>query len=200
MSLVRFEDLPVEALTEVAQEKFQEALWATEKALAKQLEFGRVMLIVKSKLPHGEWCNWVRDTFDDQISLRSIQCHMKASQAIAQNPALLECADSLDDILKTTAKPKTAGVTVNEPIEATATPVKQLREPKPASNPRSDAAPRNSKPAAPEFDLGSSLDEHRSAILEMAGDYHAAKKTKHFIVMLRKVAADLEVATPGGAN
>lgn len=199
MSLVRFEDLPVEALTEVAQEKFQEALWATEKALAKQLEFGRVMLIVKSKLPHGEWCNWVRDTFDDQISLRSIQCHMKASQAIAQNPALLECADSLDDILKTTAKPKAAGVTVNEPIEATATPVKEPREPKPAANPRSSAALSSTKPA-PEFDLGSSLDEHRSAILEMAGDYAAAKKTKHFIVMLRKVATDLEAATPGGAN
>lgn len=196
MSLTTFEDLPVEALTEVAKEKFEEALWATEKALAKQLEFGRVMSIVKSKLPHGEWCNWVRDTFDDQISLRSIQCHMKASQAIAQNPALLECADSLDDILKTTAKPKAAGVTVNEPIETTATPAKEPREQKPASNPRSDAAPRSSKPSAPEFDLGSSLDEHRSAILDMAGDYAAAKQTKHFIVMLRKVATDLEVATP----
>lgn len=193
MSLTTFEDLPVEALTEVAKEKFEEALWATEKALAKQLEFGRVMSIVKSKLPHGEWCNWVRETFEDQISLRSIQCHMKASQAIAQNPALLECADSLDDILKTTAKPKAAAVTVNEPIEAKATPVKEPREPKPASNPRSDAAPRNSKPSALEFDLGSSLDEHRSAILEMAGDYAPSKQLKHFIVMLRKVATDLEV-------
>jgi len=199
MSLTTFEDLPVESLTEVAKEKFEEALWATEKALAKQLEFGRVMSIVKSKLPHGEWCNWVRETFEDQISLRSIQCHMKASQAIAQNPALLECADSLDDILKTTAKPKAAGVTVNDPIEAESKPVAP-REPKPASNPRSDAAPRNSKPSAPEFDLGTSLDEHRSAILEMAGDYAAVKKTNHFIVMLRKVATDLEAATPGGAN
>jgi len=195
MSLTTFEDLPVEALTEVAKEKFEEALWATEKALAKQLEFGRVMSIVKSKLPHGEWCNWVRETFEDQISLRSIQCHMKASQAIAQNPALLECADSLDDILKLTAKPKSSGVTVKEPIDVEPKPAAP-REPKPASNPRSDSSPRNSKPSAPEFDLGSSLDEHRSAILEMAGDYAAVKKTKHFIVMLRKVATDLEVATP----
>lgn len=199
MSLTTFEDLTVEALTVVAQEKFEEAIWATEKALGKQLEFGRVMSIVKSKLPHGEWCNWVRETFEDKMSLRNIQCHMKASQEVAQNPALLECADSLDDILKTTAKPKTAGVTVNEPIEATATPVKEPREQKPSANPRSNSAQSSSKPA-PEFDLGSSLDEHRSAILDMAGDYAAAKQTKHFIVMLRKVAADLEVATPGGAN
>ena len=43
-TVIKFEDLPVEALTEVAKETFEEALWATEKALAKQLEFGRVML------------------------------------------------------------------------------------------------------------------------------------------------------------
>lgn len=199
MSLATFEELPVEALTIVVQELFQQAVAATETALEKQLEFGRVMSIVKSKLPHGEWCNWVRETFEDKMSLRNIQCHMKASQQVAQNPALLECADSLDDILKTTAKPKAAGVTVNEPIEAKATPVQEPREPKPTGNTRSSAALSSPK-TAPEFDLGSSLDEHRSAILEMAGDYHAAKKTKHFIVMLRKVAADLEVATPGGAN
>jgi hypothetical protein len=191
MSITTFDDLPIEALTEVAQEKFQEALWATEKALTKQLEFGRVMSIVKSKLPHGEWCNWVRETFEDQISLRNIQCHMKASQAIAQNPALLECADSLDEILRTTAKPRKPAVEVVEPIEVEAKPV----EPKPSGNSKSSASPSSPKPA-PEFDLGSSLDEHRSAILEMAGDYAAAKKTNHFIVMLRKVAADLEVTTP----
>lgn len=195
MSLTTFEDLTVEALTVVAQEKFEEAIWATEKALAKQLEFGRVMSIVKSKLPHGEWCNWVRETFEDKMSLRNIQCHMKASQEVAQNPALLECADSLDEILKATAKPKTPSVQVVEPIEAESKPV-TAREQKPASNPRSDAAPRNSKPSAPEFDLGRSLDEHRSAILDMAGDYAATKQTKQFIVMLRKVASDLEVATP----
>jgi hypothetical protein len=204
MSLTTFEDLSVEALTEVAKEKFEEAVWATEKALAKQLEFGRVMSIVKSKLPHGQWSNWVLETFEDKLSLRSIQCHMKAANAIAQNPALLDCADSLDSILELTAVPKKPGVVVTKPaadpaeakdvIDVDSKPVEPKQ--KPSSNPRSDAAPRNSKPAAPEFDLGSSLDEHRSAILEMAGDYAAAKQTKHFIVMLRKVAADLEVATP----
>lgn len=191
MNLTTFEDLSVEALTEVAQEKFQEALWATEKALTKQLEFGRVMSIVKAKLPHGEWCSWVRETFEDQMSLRNIQCHMKASQEVAQNPALLDCADSLDEILKTTAKPRKPSVEVVEPIEVEATPV-EPREPKPAGNPKSSAAPSSPKPA-PEFDLGSSLDEHRTAILDMAGDYAASKQLKHFIVMLRKVAADLEM-------
>ncbi len=47
-NVIKFEDLEIPALTEVAKVSFEEALWATEKALTKQLEFGRVMLIVKS--------------------------------------------------------------------------------------------------------------------------------------------------------
>jgi hypothetical protein len=112
--LIKFEDLEIPALTEVAKESFEEALWATEKALTKQLEFGRVLLIVKAKLPHGEWGSWVRETFQDQFSLRTIQTHMKAYDSIAQNPALLECANSLDDILKLTTKPRKASVEVIE--------------------------------------------------------------------------------------
>ena len=113
-NVTKFEDLDIPALTEVAKESFEEALWATEKALAKQLEFGRVMLIVKSKLPYGEWGNWVRETFQDHLSLRTIQTHMKAHDAVAQNPALLECANSLDDILTLTAKPRKPSVEVIE--------------------------------------------------------------------------------------
>ena len=113
-NVIKFEDLPVEALTEVAKESFEEALWATEKALAKQLEFGRVMLIVKSKLPYGEWGNWVRETFQDQMSLRNIQFHMKAHQEVAKNPSLLECANSLDEILTLTEKPRRPSVEVIE--------------------------------------------------------------------------------------
>ena len=113
-NVIKFEDLPVERLTAAAKESFEEALWATEKALAKQLEFGRVMLIVKSKLPYSEWGNWVRETFQDQMSLRNIQFHMKAHQEVAKNPSLLECANSLDEILTLTEKPRKPAVEVIE--------------------------------------------------------------------------------------
>ena len=99
-NLTKFEDLDIPALTLVAQEQYEECLWAIEKALAKQLEFGRVLLIVKAKLPHGEWGSWVRETFADHKSLRTIQRHMRGAEAIATDPSLLECADSLDGILK----------------------------------------------------------------------------------------------------
>jgi hypothetical protein len=113
-NVIKFEDLDIPALTEAAKESFEEALWATEKALAKQLEFGRVMLIVKSKLPYGEWGKWVRETFEDQMSLRNIQFHMKAHQEVAKNPSLLECANSLDEILTLTEKPRKPSVEVIE--------------------------------------------------------------------------------------
>lgn len=99
-NVIKFEDLDIPALTLVAQEQYEECLWAIEKALTKQLEFGRVLLIVKAKLPHGEWGSWVRETFADHKSLRTIQRHMRGAEAIATDPSLLECANSLDGILK----------------------------------------------------------------------------------------------------
>ena len=199
MNLTTFDDLDIEALTEAAKEAFEEVTWSLEKTLTHATNFGRILSSVRKKIPHGEWCGWVQETFGDTMSLRKIQRYMQIANASDQT--LLEGAKTIDEALELISepKPRKASVEVVEPIEVESTPV-QPREPEPSSNPRSDSAPRNNKPAATEFDLGSSLDEDRSDILDMAGDYSAAKQLKHFIVMLRKVAADLEATTPGGAN
>lgn len=195
MNLTTFDDLDIEALTEAAKEAFEEVTWSLEKTLTHATNFGRILSSVRKKIPHGEWCGWVQETFGDTMSLRKIQRYMQIANASDQT--LLEGAKTIDEALERIAepKPRKASVEVVEPIEAESAPV-EPKSPKPSSNPRSDAAPRNNKPAAPEFDLGSSLDEDRSDILDMAGDYTAAKQLKHFIVMLRKVAADLEVTAP----
>ena len=99
-ALIKFEDLDIAALTVIAAEQYEECLWAIEKALDKQLAFGRLLRIVKEKLPHGEWGTWVRETFTDHKSLRTIQRYMRGADSIATDPSLLECADSLDGILK----------------------------------------------------------------------------------------------------
>lgn len=99
-ALIKFEDLDIAALTVIAAEQYEECLWAIEKALEKQLAFGRLLLIVKEKLPHGEWGTWVRETFADHKSLRTIQRYMRGAVSIATDPSLLDCADSLDGILK----------------------------------------------------------------------------------------------------
>ena len=100
MSIIKFEDLDIAALTIIASEQYEECLWAIEKALDKQLAFGRLLRIVKEKLPHGEWGTWVRETFTDHKSLRTIQRYMRGADSIATDPSLLACADSLDAILK----------------------------------------------------------------------------------------------------
>lgn len=189
--LISFDDLDIEALTEAAKEAFEEVAWSLEKTLSHATNFGRILSSVRNKIPHGEWSGWVQETFGDTMSLRKIQRYMQIANASDQT--LLEGAKTIDEALERIAepKPRKPSVEVVEPIEVEATPV-EPREPKPAGNPKSSAASSSPKPA-PEFDLGSSLDEHRTAILDMAGDYAASKQLKHFIVMLRKVAADLEM-------
>ena len=116
-ALIKFEDLDIAALTVMAAEQYEECLWAIEKALDKQLAFGRLLRIVKEKLPHGEWGAWVRSTFTDHKSLRTIQRYMRGADSIATDPSLLECADSLDGVLKIVEdrKPK-ARVIENGPV------------------------------------------------------------------------------------
>jgi phage N-6-adenine-methyltransferase len=131
-SLIKFEDLELPALTEIAKEQYKECLWAIEDALKKQLEFGRVLLIVKSKLPHGEWGNWVRETFTDHKSLRTIQRHMRGAEAIATDPSLLEYADSLDAVLKIVEEPKpSVQVIENKPDDVAVDDVETATVPTP---------------------------------------------------------------------
>ncbi len=198
-TLVSFDDLDIEALTEAAKEAFEEVTWSLEKTLTHATNFGRILSSVRKKIPHGEWSGWVQSTFGDTMSLRKIQRYMQIANASDQT--LLEGAKTIDEALERISepKPRKASVEVVEPteakdaIEVVATSVEQPRQPKQQQgNPRSDSSPRSLSTSEPEFDLGSSLDDDRSAILDAAADYIAAKKLKHFIVMLRKVASDLE--------
>jgi hypothetical protein len=209
--IISFEGMALEDLADIANTAAGHVEGHMKTMVEHAHRCGRALIEAKAQLNHGEWLSWLGRNFDQTISLAN------KYMAIASNseriPNLLE-APSITQAMRmiTEAReeqsPKRPGVVVAKPaadpaeskdvIDVDSKPV-EPREPKPSSNPRSSAAQSSPKPA-PEFDLGSSLDEHRSAILDMAGDYAAAKQTKHFIVMLRKVAADLEVATPGGAN
>lgn len=210
--MISFDGMPLEQLVDIANGSAEQVEKSARNMVQHAHRAGRALLAAKEQLEHGQWLPWLGAHFDQSISLANK--YMAIASNSEQIPNLLE-APSITQAMRmiTEAReeqsPKKAGVVVTKPaadpaeskdvIDVESKPVAP-REPKPSSNPRSDAAPRNSKPSASEFDLGSSLDEHRSAILEMAADYQIAKKTKHFIVMLRKVAVDLEVATPGGAN
>lgn len=209
--LISFEGMALEHCAEAANMAAEQVETCAKSMVQHADRAGRALLAAKEQVEHGDWLPWLGANFDHSISLA--QKYMAIASNTERIPNLLE-APSITQAMRmiTEAReeqsPKKAGVVVTKPaadpaeskdvIEVEAKPVAP-REPKPSANPRSSSAQSSPKPA-PEFDLGSSLDEHRSAILEMAGDYAAVKQTKHFIVMLRKVAADLEVATPGGAN
>ncbi len=202
--LISFENMELEHLAEAANMAAEQVEKSARSMVQHADRAGRALLEAKSRLPHGNWLPWLGANFDQSISLAN------KYMAIASNseciPNLLEAPNITQAMRMITEAreeqaPKRTGVVVSKPapdpaespdvIEAESRPV----EPKPRqSNPRSSAAPR--KTESDEFDLGSSLDEDRSDILEMAGDYTAAKQLKHFIVMLRKVAADLEVTAP----
>lgn len=86
-------------------------------------------------------------------------------------------------------KPDAIEITASEPQSPPAprqpsVSVKKSREPK--------EAPAQRLAESEPFALGERLDSDRADILAMSGDYLIAKKLSHFVVMLRKVAADLE--------
>jgi len=205
--IISFEGLLVEHLIDIANGSAEQVETNARLTISHADRAGRALIEIKKQIPHGKWLAWLGANFN--YSQQTASDYMRIAEYgharnLADATSVRHALRMIAEDPETTKQERKSGVQViepektDEPIEVESTPV-EPREPKPSSNPRSSAASSSPKPA-PEFDLGSSLDEHRSAILEMAGDYHAAKKTNHFIVMIRKVASDLEVATPGGAN
>jgi hypothetical protein len=209
--LISFEGMALEHCAEAANMAAEQVETSARSMVQHADRAGRALLAAKEQVEHGDWLPWLGANFDQSISLANkymaIASNSERIPNLKEAPSITQAMRMITEAREEQA-PKKPGVVVTKPaadpaeskdvIDVDSKPV-EPPEPKPSANPRSNAAPSSPKPA-PEFDLGSSLDEDRSAILEMAGDYHAAKQTKHFIVMLRKVAADLEVTTPGGAN
>jgi len=183
--LVKFEDLCLEALSEVAKEAFEECNWALEKALDKATKFGRILLIVRRQVEHGQWTEWCEQTFGDAISLRRIQRYMQIANASDQT--LLEGAETIDEALGMIAEPRKA-----LPEPPTQSPEQQSvhADPDPAEEKpvrESSSKPRNeSSPAKESFLLGQRLQEDREQIIGMSGDYAEHRKLKEFCDMLTK--------------
>lgn len=204
--LISFEEMDVETLAIIANDAAEDVETNARKTVEHADRCGRALLAAKQQIPHGRWLAWLganfncsQQTASDYMRIADYGRARNLKEATSIRAALNMI--SADPEVEKRESPKQSGVVVTkhaadpaespDVIEAESRPV----EPKPRElNPRSSAAPR--KTETDEFDLGSSLDEHRSQILDMAACYAAAKQLKHFIVMLRKVAADLEVTTP----
>ncbi len=190
-ALIKFEDLDIAALKVIAAEQYEECLWAIEKALDKQLAFGRLLRIVKAKLPHGEWGTWVRSTFTDHKSLRTIQRYMRGADSIATDPSLLECADSLDGILKIVEERKPNVNVIEEAVSVPEVAVADSVDTDDADQiPAQVATPKTTHsetPAAPSHQAKSkSLDEIKRALFRMM----SSKKRREEIPQVGQAAWD----------
>lgn len=205
--LMIFDGMTLDQLAEAANMAAEQVETSAKSMVQHADRAGRALLAAKEQVEHGDWLPWLGSNFDQSISLA--QKYMAIAANTERIPYLKD-APSITQAMRMIAEareeqsPKRSHVVVTKPaadpaeskdvIDVGSTPV-EPREPKPIANPRSSAAKSSPKPT-PEFDLGDSLDEDRSAILDMAADYSASKQLKHFVVMLRKVATDLEVTAP----
>lgn len=82
--LVKFEDMSLESITIALQDAFDdcESLFQAMEKHQKRLEtFGKLLTAAKAKVPHGEWENFVIDTFAGRLPLRTAQRWMAGPKA-----------------------------------------------------------------------------------------------------------------------
>jgi hypothetical protein len=112
--LVQFEEMSLEAIEVACQSAFEEceSVFRAIESKGKQLEiFGRLLTAAKSKVAHGEWENWLTDTFAGRLKLRTAQLWMSKAQKVA----LLESGESEPIVPR--SERKTGRVKVDKPVD-----------------------------------------------------------------------------------
>jgi hypothetical protein len=185
-----FDSADVETLTIWCREAIEQTAIAFDSAVQRSIRLGRILVAVKSKLSHGEWIPWVKETFGDGISLRKVQQCMRHATADAQDPALLAYCTILTEAdaaigIPSAAKKLSAPETYDAPIEVTA------RESEPEKKPSVKVRePKKPKPVG-EFVLVNRLDEDRERILDIAGEYSEHRKLAEFVSLLKGLLQEL---------
>jgi hypothetical protein len=117
--LVQFEEMSLEAIEVACQSAFEEceSVFRAIESKGKQLEiFGRLLTAAKSKVAHGEWENWLTDTFAGRLKLRTAQLWMSKAQKVA----LLESSESEPIVPR--SERKTGRVAVEKPGQTAVQP------------------------------------------------------------------------------
>jgi hypothetical protein len=84
--LTTFDDMTIEAIEVACQSAFEEceSVFRAIDSKKNQLEiFGRLLTAAKKKVAHGEWENWLTDTFGGRLKLRTAQLWMSKAQKVA---------------------------------------------------------------------------------------------------------------------
>lgn len=74
--LIQLDNLSLDTLTELAKESFadcQDALQVYLDNEKKLQRFGSILKACREKVPHGQWQQWVLETFAGHLSIRAVQ-------------------------------------------------------------------------------------------------------------------------------
>lgn len=146
--LTTFDDMTIEAIEVACQSAFEEceSVFRAIDSKKNQLEiFGRLLTAAKKKVAHGEWENWLTDTFGGRLKLRTAQLWMSKAQKVA----LLD-TDERPRIVPR-AERKTGRVKVAE-TSSPETPDNLKRDPDPNPAPRTNTLHKPATAKAREAD------------------------------------------------
>jgi hypothetical protein len=134
--LTTFDDMTIEAIEVACQSAFEEceSVFRAIDSKKNQLEiFGRLLTAAKKKVAHGEWENWLTDTFSGRLKLRTAQLWMSKAQKVA----LLESGEVTEIAPRSERKTGRVQVSKPEPVERSGNPG-QLDENAVPAEPRSN--------------------------------------------------------------
>lgn len=195
--IIPYSEMQPEQLLEMANDAADQVERRGRETVQHAIVAGRSLLEAKRQTPHGEWMAFLKSHWNRSVrhaqnymTLANTQHASHLDQAGSVRAALAMIASESEPEPDTTPEP----VAHSEPIEITASEPPEPRQPSVSvKKPREPKeAPAERLAESEPFALGERLDADRTEILAMSGDYAIAKKLPHFVVMLRKVAADLE--------
>jgi len=180
-------DMDIDVLTRECQDAFEEcafALQTLDSHWSKIEVFGRLLDAAKAKIPHGGWEDWVTDTFQGRLPMRTAQRWIAGAKD-KKNPKAPEVAHLNSD---TSEQQSQASVEVIDPAYQ---PFSDKKDKK-----KGDGKPK-SKPVTAElvgkpFHPGERLHTDKESILAIAGDWMAEKKLPMFCDLLRDILSQLE--------
>jgi hypothetical protein len=180
-----------DALAELANDAAKQAEQRAKTTAEAALLAGKALAAAKEQIPHGQWEAWLQENWEFHPSLarRYMQIAKRYGCSVLENRSvnalLLEMSavsDEAEPATKTT-QPEM----YDAPIEVTA------REPEtPEKQPSVKVKESKPKQKVTSFILAERLDEDRSKIMELAGEYLSHQKLQSFVQMLQSLLVDIQ--------
>ncbi len=184
-----------ELLAELANDAAKQAEQRAKTTAEAALLAGKALAAAKEQIAHGQWEEWLDANWNYHQSLarRYMQISKRYSGSVLENRSvrslLAEMSEPSDEATDLPKKQQSlnAAESYDAPIEVTA------REPEtPEKQPSVKVKESKPKQKVTSFILAERLDEDRSKIMELAGEYLSHQKLQSFVQMLQSLLVDIQ--------